>query len=67
MPGAANGISDPSGAGNAAERRAVKVRFDVQGVRYDLRRQHGAGTRQLIRHDPSGAKVELDFDPSETP
>jgi hypothetical protein len=27
----------------------------------------GAGTRQRFCHDPNGAKVELDFDPSESP
>lgn len=32
----------------------------------DLRQQKGSGTWQLFCLDPSGAKVELDFDPSET-
>lgn len=45
----------------------VTARLDAEGVRYDLRRQRGAGTWQLFCHDPNGAKVELDFDPSETP
>lgn len=44
----------------------VKARFDAAGVKYDLRRQAGAGTWQLFSYDPNGAKVELDFDPSET-
>ncbi len=44
----------------------VKARFDARGLRYDLRQQKGAGTWQLFCHDPNGAKVELDFDPSET-
>ncbi len=43
----------------------VTARLDAEGVRYDLRRQRGAGTWQLFCHDPNGAKVELDFDPSE--
>ena len=46
--------------------RDVKARFDARGLAYDLRRQAGAGTWQLFCHDPSGAKVELDFDPAET-
>jgi catechol 2,3-dioxygenase-like lactoylglutathione lyase family enzyme len=46
--------------------KTVKARFDAAGVRYDLRQQVGAGTWQLFCHDPNGAKVELDFDPSET-
>jgi catechol 2,3-dioxygenase-like lactoylglutathione lyase family enzyme len=46
--------------------RAVKARFDASGTKYDLRQQAGAGTWQLFCFDPNGAKVELDFDASET-
>jgi len=46
--------------------KAVKARFDERGLKYDLRQQAGAGTWQLFSLDPNGAKVELDFDPSET-
>ncbi len=46
--------------------REVKARFDANGMKYDLRQQVGAGTWQLFTLDPNGAKVELDFDPSET-
>ena len=46
--------------------REVKARFDGRGLKYELRQQKGAGTWQLFTHDPNGAKVELDFDPSET-
>ncbi|MGZ5184600.1 MAG: VOC family protein [Caldimonas sp.] len=46
--------------------KAVKARFDAGGVKYDLRRQAGAGTWQLFCHDPNGAKVELDFDAAES-
>ena len=45
----------------------VKARFDARGLTYELRQQAGAGTWQLFSHDPNGAKVELDFDPSEAP
>jgi catechol 2,3-dioxygenase-like lactoylglutathione lyase family enzyme len=45
----------------------MKARFDAQGVPYDLRQQKGSGTWQLFCHDPSGAKVELDFEPHESP
>jgi len=51
---------------SATDLRAVKAKLDAQQVPYDLRRQRGAGTWQLFCHDPSGAKVELDFDPTET-
>ena len=47
--------------------KEVKARFDAQGVPYQLRQQRGAGTWQLFCHDPNGAKVELDFDPAESP
>lgn len=50
----------------AKDLKAVKARFDARGVKYDLRQQPGAGTWQLFSYDPNGAKVELDFDPSET-
>ena len=50
----------------AQDLKAVKARFDERGTKYDLRRQAGAGTWQLFTYDPSGAKVELDFDPSES-
>ena len=46
--------------------KEVKARFDAHGHKDDLRQQRGAGTWQLFCHDPNGAKVELDFDPSET-
>jgi len=45
--------------------KQVKARFDERGLKYDLRRQAGAGTWQLFTLDPNGAKVELDFDPAE--
>ena len=50
----------------ATDLKAVKARFDERGVKYDLRRQAGAGTWQLFSHDPNGARVELDFDASES-
>jgi catechol 2,3-dioxygenase-like lactoylglutathione lyase family enzyme len=45
--------------------RAVADRLDAAGIAYELRQQRGAKTWQLFCHDPNGAKVELDFDPSE--
>lgn len=44
----------------------VKARFAAAEVPYELRRQRGANTWQLFCHDPNGAKVELDFDPTES-
>jgi catechol 2,3-dioxygenase-like lactoylglutathione lyase family enzyme len=51
----------------ASDLKAVKARFDASGVKYDLRRQTGSGIWQLFTYDPNGAKVELDFDPAESP
>jgi catechol 2,3-dioxygenase-like lactoylglutathione lyase family enzyme len=66
LPAERTGVIDHL-AFSAVDLKAVKARFDARGLAYDLRRQVGAGTWQLFSHDPNGAKVELDFDPSETP
>lgn len=66
MPASRAGVIDHM-AFSAAGLSSVKARFDAAGLKYDLRRQAGAGTWQLFCHDPNGAKVELDFDPSESP
>ena len=65
MPDTRTGVIDHV-AFTASNLKAVKARFDERGVKYDLRRQAGAGTWQLFTYDPNGAKVELDFDPSES-
>jgi catechol 2,3-dioxygenase-like lactoylglutathione lyase family enzyme len=66
MPAQAAGVLDHM-AFSAKGLPQVRARLDAEGVRYDLRRQRGANTWQLFCHDPNGAKVELDFDPSEMP
>jgi len=43
----------------------VAERLRGAEVPYDLRRQPGSGVWQLFFFDPNGARVELDFDPSE--
>ena len=65
MPTQRTGVIDHL-AFTASGLKAVKARFDERGLKYDLRQQAGAGTWQLFSLDPNGAKVELDFDPSET-
>ncbi|MEP6738943.1 MAG: VOC family protein [Caldimonas sp.] len=65
MPVQRTGVIDHL-AFTARDLPAVKARFDAQKVRYDLRRQVESGTWQLFTYDPNGAKVELDFDASET-
>jgi catechol 2,3-dioxygenase-like lactoylglutathione lyase family enzyme len=42
--------------------QALKAR----GIEHTCRRQVGSGTWQVFFHDLNGAKVELDFDASET-
>ncbi len=64
MPATRTGVIDHM-AFTSSGLKAVKARFDESGTKYDLRQQAGAGTWQLFCHDPNGAKVELDFDPSE--
>ena len=46
--------------------KEMKARFDARGWKYELRQQAGAGTWQLFSHDPNGARVELDFEASES-
>ncbi len=65
VPAETAGVIDHM-AFSASDLRAVIERFNQSGTKYDLRRQAGAGTWQLFCHDPNGAKVELDFDASET-
>ncbi len=46
------------------------AKLEARGLEYDLRRLpdpgHAAGTWQLFFHDPSGARVEIDFAPTES-
>jgi catechol 2,3-dioxygenase-like lactoylglutathione lyase family enzyme len=65
LPTQRTGVIDHM-AFSARNLREVKARFDAAGLRYDLRRQAGAGTWQLFSFDPNGAKVELDFDAAES-
>ena len=65
MPGTRTGVIDHM-AFTASDLKAVKARFDAAGVKYDLRQQAQSGTWQLFSFDPNGARVELDFDASET-
>jgi catechol 2,3-dioxygenase-like lactoylglutathione lyase family enzyme len=49
----------------ATDLAGVTTALRANGIAYDLRRQAGSGTWQLFCFDPSGARVELDFDASE--
>ena len=65
MPEPRTGVIDHM-AFSASGMPAVKARFDASGVSYSLKQQTGSGIWQLFSFDPNGARVELDFDPSET-
>lgn len=65
MPEPRTGLIDHL-AFTAGDLKAVRARLDERGLEYGLRRQAGAGTRHLFSLDPNGAKIELDFDPSES-
>lgn len=64
LPTPRTGVIDHM-AFTASDLAAVKARFDTAAVAYDLRQQAGTRTWQLFSLDPNGAKVELDFDPTE--
>jgi catechol 2,3-dioxygenase-like lactoylglutathione lyase family enzyme len=65
LPSSRAGVIDHM-AFSATGLKAVKARFEARGVKFDLRRQAESGTWQLFSFDPNGARVELDFDASET-
>ena len=50
---------------SARDLRAVAARLAERNIQYDLRRLPSTGSWQLFCFDPSGARVELDFDASE--
>lgn len=52
---------------SARELAPTCARLKSAGVEFTLKRQSQSGTWQLFCHDPSGARVELDFDATETP
>jgi catechol 2,3-dioxygenase-like lactoylglutathione lyase family enzyme len=65
LPAQRTGVIDHM-AFTASNLKDVKARFDAAGIKYDLRQQRESGTWQLFSFDPNGARVELDFDASET-
>ena len=64
LPAQRAGVIDHM-AFSARDVKAVKTRFEARGIKFDLRRQAGAGIWQLFCFDPNGARVELDFDAAE--
>jgi catechol 2,3-dioxygenase-like lactoylglutathione lyase family enzyme len=52
---------------SASDLKGTVARMKGAGVEHVVRQQVGTRIWQLFCHDPMGAKVELDFDPSESP
>jgi len=46
---------------------AAVAKLKARGLAYELRQLPAYGTWQLFFFDPNGAKVEIDFDPAESP
>lgn len=64
LPPQPRGVIDHM-AFSARDLRAVATRLTASGIEYDLRRLPSTGAWQLFCFDPSGARVELDFESSE--
>jgi len=62
--------ADPRGAidhmaFSARDLRGIVAQLTERGIAYDLKRLPSTGAWQLFCLDPSGARVELDFEPGE--
>jgi len=64
LPEERRGVIDHM-AFSATDLKATAARLEQAGVEFVLRQQVGTSIWQIFCHDPMGAKVELDFDPSE--
>jgi catechol 2,3-dioxygenase-like lactoylglutathione lyase family enzyme len=64
LPHPPGGVLDHM-AFSAKDLPGTVARLKASGVDYTLRKQNESGTWQLFCFDPSGARVELDFAPSE--
>lgn len=64
LPADPRGVIDHM-AFSARDLKSVVARLETRGVDFDLRQQPDTGAWQLFCFDPSGARVELDFDASE--
>jgi catechol 2,3-dioxygenase-like lactoylglutathione lyase family enzyme len=65
LPEERRGVLDHM-AFSAKDLAGITTKLEAAGVSYDLGRQPESRVWQLFLFDPSGAKVELDFEPSET-
>ena len=51
----------------ATDLKGTVARLKENGIEHVVRQQVGTRIWQVFCHDPMGAKVEMDFDPSEAP
>jgi catechol 2,3-dioxygenase-like lactoylglutathione lyase family enzyme len=51
----------------ATDLKGTIARLKANGIEHVVRQQVGTRLWQVFCHDPMGAKVEMDFDPSESP
>jgi catechol 2,3-dioxygenase-like lactoylglutathione lyase family enzyme len=65
VPANPRGVIDHM-AFSARDLRGVAARLRDNSIRYDLKRLPSTGAWQLFCLDPSGARVELDFEASES-
>jgi catechol 2,3-dioxygenase-like lactoylglutathione lyase family enzyme len=65
LPEERRGVLDHM-AFSASDLAGLTARLEGAGISYDLGRQPDSNVWQLFLHDPNGAKVELDFAPTET-
>ena len=65
LPGEREGVIDHI-AFTSTDLKGTLARLEKSGIKYRLSRQVGTNLWQVFCHDPMGAKVELDFDPSES-
>ena len=64
LPAERAGVLDHM-AFTGSDLRQTAAALTAEGIAYDLRRLPSDGTWQMFFHDPSGAKVEIDFDAAE--
>jgi catechol 2,3-dioxygenase-like lactoylglutathione lyase family enzyme len=64
VPEPRTGVIDHMAFSASGLRDAIAT-LGANGVAYQCRQQTGSGVWQVFFHDPSGAKVELDFAPEE--
>ena len=66
LPAERRGVLDHM-AFSARGLSALVDRLAAAGIPHEVRRQPQSGVWQLFLFDPNGARVELDFDPTEPP